>query len=138
MALVEFNRKPSNTELRWFGIIVLGFFAILGAIALWQFESPRWSRILWGTGLILAAAYYSVRPLRMPFYLLWMNAVAPIGWLLSHAVLAIVYFGIVTPMGLIMRLFGRDALTRRAEPMRNSYWTEHDPGTDTARYFRQT
>jgi hypothetical protein len=138
VALVEINRTPSHTELRWFGVIVLVFFAILGGIALWQFESVRWSGILCGAGLILAAAYYGVRPLRLPLYLMWMHAVAPIGWLLSHAVLAIVYFGIVAPTGLLMRPFGRDALRRGFEPTRDSYWTEHDPGTETARYFRQT
>lgn len=138
MALIEINRTPSRAERRWFGVIVLVFFGILGGIAWWQFAAAAWARGLWGAGLLLAAAYYAIPPLRLPFYLLWMHAAAPIGWLVSHAVLAIIFYGLITPMGVLMRLFGRDAMSRRFEPARASYWTEHDPGGDTARYLRQT
>jgi hypothetical protein len=48
-----------------------------------------------------------------------------------------VYFGVVTPVGLLLRLTGRDPLQRAFDLGRASYWTEHRTGDDPRRYFRQ-
>jgi len=137
VALIEI-RSPSRTDLRWFGAIVLAFFGIVAGIAWWSFHAAGAARGLLATGALLAAAYYAIPPLRVPLYLLWMHAVAPIGWLVSHAVMAFIYYGLIAPMGLGMRLFGRDTMARRFEPAAGTYWTEHDPGGDPARYLRQS
>ena len=80
---------------------------------------------------------YAVPPLRRPLYLGWMYVAFPIGWVISHVVLAIVYYLVFTGTGLVMRLLGRDPLQRRFEPDAQTYWVEHRPGEDLARYFRQ-
>ena len=67
-----------------------------------------------------------------------MQAVAPIGWVVTHLVLATIFYGLITPMGAIMRLFGRDRLHRSFDASAESYWIAHDPSGDTARYFHQT
>jgi hypothetical protein len=89
-------------------------------------------------GLGLAALYYAVRPLRVPLYLGWMQLVAPVGWVVTHAVLALIFYGLITPIGGLLRLATRDRFGVRRDPSAKSYWTAHDPGGDTARYFRQT
>jgi hypothetical protein len=66
-----------------------------------------------------------------------MAAVAPIGWLVSRVVLAIVYFLVITPIGLIRRLRGHDPLALRADPTASSYWVARQDRTDPASYFRQ-
>ena len=80
MPVVDFNRAPSKNELRWFGLIVLAFFVLVGSVVQWQLEATRAARLLWGVGSGLALLFYLVRPLRLPIYLAWMNAFAPIGW----------------------------------------------------------
>jgi hypothetical protein len=55
----------------------------------------------------------------------------------SHILLAVVYFGIVTPIGLIMRLAGRDALGLKRDPNATTYWVPHAMPKDSRRYFRQ-
>ena len=138
MPVTEFNRAPSDRELRWFGLIVLALFALLGSIAHWQFQAAGGARMLWVTGLVLVAVYYAVPPLRLAVYLVWMNAVAPIGWLVSHAVLALIYFGVLTPIGLVMRAFRRDELRLRSDEIADTYWRERDPATSSDSYFRQS
>ena len=61
----------------------------------------------------------------------------PIGWIISHALLAIVYYLVITPIGLGMRLFGRDPLQRELHRSAKTYWTPRSTIKDTARYFQQ-
>jgi hypothetical protein len=52
-------------------------------------------------------------------------------------VLAMVYYGIFTPIGLGLRLMGRDPLRRRFDPQARSYWVDRRAPADVKRYFRQ-
>jgi len=131
-------QTPTRGEERWFGVLLLTVFVVIGIVVFWQLESLRAARVLWGIGLGLALLYYGVRPLRRPLYYGWMRLVYPIGWVISHVTLAIVYYGIMTPIGLVMRLFGRDKLERRLDPKAESYWSGRAPADDPERYLRQS
>ncbi len=113
-------------------------FGVLGGVLWWQLEAVAVARVLWALGLGLMLLYYLIPPLRLPLYLGWMHGVAPIGWLVTHLVLGLIFYGLITPMAVIMRLFRRDRLQRKLDASEESYWQGHDPGGDTARYFRQT
>jgi hypothetical protein len=71
-----------------------------------------------------------------PLYALLMLAVFPLGWVISHGVLAVLYFGLFTPLAVVFRFRGRDALQRKFCPDQDSYWQER-PRPETRRYFRQ-
>ena len=66
-----------------------------------------------------------------------MYAVYPIGWTVSHLALAVVYYLVVTPIGLLMRLFGRDPMRRKFDPSATTYWQPHESPDEPERYFRQ-
>lgn len=136
MAIIRIE-TPGPAERRWFGAILLAFFAIVGALASWRRGSAAAACIPLAIGAGLALLYYAIRPLQVPLYKGWMHLVTPIGWLVSHLVLAFIYFGIVSPIAACMRLFGRDKLDRRLVA-RETYWTEHPPEIDPRRYFRQS
>ncbi|MCA8971511.1 MAG: hypothetical protein KDC95_17090 [Planctomycetes bacterium] len=68
-------------------------------------------------------------PLRVARGLL-STALAALSWL----VLATCYFGIVLPIGLLVRLALRDPLRRTLEPERKSYWTDYVPPKNVSRY----
>jgi hypothetical protein len=70
-------------------------------------------------------------------YLGWMRLFFPLGWTISHAVLLVLYFVVVTPIGLVMRVIRYDPMARRLDPDAPSYWVEHRTGGDSARYLRQ-
>ncbi len=137
MALVEINLDPTKRDLLWFGALLAVVAGVAGAIGYWRFDAPRFAYIAWGLGGLVALVYYLVRPLRRAIYLAWTYAAYPIGWTVSHLVLSVIFYVVLTPIGLLMRLFGRDPLTRAFDPQAPTYWVRHRPAEKTARYFRQ-
>jgi len=94
-------------------------------------------------GLALLALALVIGPLGLirprtirPIYVGWMVLAFPIGWLVSCILLAIVYYGVFTPIALALGLLGRDALRRRPRKT-GTYWQPKRPVTDVRRYFRQ-
>jgi hypothetical protein len=67
----------------------------------------------------------------------WMLAFLPMGWAVSQAALAFVYYLVITPMGIAMRMFGRDPLWRKFDPSATTYWIERRPTEKPKRYFQQ-
>ena len=59
------------------------------------------------------------------------------GQVLSHVVLAVLFYGLLTPIALFFRLIGRDPLKRRWEPEQKSYWVDLPEAFDKKDYFRQ-
>ena len=137
MSHFRVNRHPSPRELRWFGLLLPVFVALVGAIARWQFEAPAAALGIWSVGGALAAFYWVVPPLRRPILVGWMYAALPIGWTVSHLMMGIVYFGVVTPIGLLSRLVRGDTLRRRPDQNARSYWIERPRRRGTRRYLRQ-
>ncbi|MDA0917549.1 MAG: SxtJ family membrane protein, partial [Planctomycetota bacterium] len=70
-------------------------------------------------------------------YVVWMAAVFPIGFVVSNVVLAVVFYGVVWPIGILTRLTGRDALQLRFDREAKTYWNARQPTRDPRRYFRQ-
>jgi hypothetical protein len=137
MGVIEIRKDPSPRELAWFGVLLGVFSCLLGGIAAWRFGAPGAGKALAGAGLGLTAVFFLVRPLRMPIYLCWTYLFFPLGWVLSHLLLAAVYYLVLTPLGLLMRLFAGDPLARKMEPGRTSHWTARPKAPEAGRYFRQ-
>ena len=58
---------------------------------------------------------------------------------LSHdAILFVLFFGVVAPTGLLVRLLGRDPMRRRTSASTNTYWRPSKPSRSRASYFRQS
>jgi saxitoxin biosynthesis operon SxtJ-like protein len=137
MPLVQINKNPSRKDLRWFGLLFGVFFGVVGGLA---FRRSGWgpgAYVPWALAAVVPVLYYAIPPLRRPIYLGWTYLVFPIGLVVSFAVLAVVWFAVVTPVGLLLRLAGRDPLERAFDARRATYWVEHRTGDEAARYFRQ-
>jgi Saxitoxin biosynthesis operon protein SxtJ len=137
MPLIRINRNPSGGQLRVFALAWLGILGVAGWIS-WFHGRNTVAAIAW----ILAAAVPLAgladrRALRLVYVGLSL-ATYPVGFVVSHAVLALVYFLILTPIGLAMRLFGRDPLARRFDPRASSYWIPRGPERPAENYFRQS
>lgn len=137
MSLIELRTEASKKELAWFGLLLLAFLGIVGIVVWRATGSLAGPRYVWGAGAALAALYYAVPPLRRPMFAGWMYMAYPIGWMVSHTLLAIIYFGLLTPIGLIMRAVGYDPMQRRYDRTAATYWVEREPQTEASRYFRQ-
>lgn len=137
MSLIRIQRDPSPRQLRGFGLVWLLFF---GAVAylLWRRtgSAAAGGAVAALAALVPAAGLFWPEVLRWAFLgLSW--AAFPIGFVVSHLVLALVYFVVLTPIGLAMRLAGRDPMHRRFEPEAESYWVRHEKPESSDRYLRQ-
>jgi ABC-type uncharacterized transport system permease subunit len=137
VALLEINRNPSRRDLAWFGIVLLLFFVVIGGVIGRALGSDAARKSVWAAGAVLALVYYAVPGLRQPMFVGWMYAAYPIGFVVSHVLLGLVYFGVVTPIGLLMRAMGHDPMTRHLDRSAKTYWVERQQVSDVKRYFRQ-
>lgn len=129
--------KPARATLRQFAGLWLLFF---GGLALW--EALVRGRI--GLASILALLALTVGPVGLArpewmrlIYVGWMILAFPIGWTVSHVILAVIFYGLLTPIGLVFRFLGRDPLHRTRRPELESYWAPKPTPTDLRRYFKQ-
>ena len=67
----------------------------------------------------------------------WMIVAFPIGWTVSRIALALTFFGVFTPVALLFRMNGRDALGLHKDAGDGSYWTKRHPIQKAADYLRQ-
>lgn len=128
MQFKDINRNPSRRTLRQFSALLI---VIIGGMAAWK-GNYAVAAIAAAVGLIGLVSPGTIRPL----YVAWMIVAFPIGWMVSHVMLAILYFVVFLPLGLVFRLVGRDALARR-RPAAETYWLEKPATEEVARYFHQ-
>ena len=138
MAMINLDLNPSSKKLRQFGWIAPIMLPVIGLALRWRIGLP-----MAGVGglclagiLVFIASRMSPELVR-PIYVALTIMGYPIGWVISHLVMLLFYFGIITPVALIFRLFGRDVLHRRWDRQGETYWTEHSRCDKIERYFRQ-
>jgi len=137
MGLIRIDMNPPRKQLNWFGLFWLVFFGAVGAYVLWRTHLWPAAIALWAAAAVVPAVGWAV-PGFMRIVYVGLSVVAyPIGLTVSFVVLAVVYYGVITPIGLVMRLFGRDSMYRRFEGQAESYWVPHRPVDSVKRYFRQ-
>lgn len=136
MALLEVNWNPERRELKQFALIWMAMFGIFGAISLWAKSSTSSATAFWIIAAFGLLGYFRPAVLK-PVYIVWMALAMPIGWAVSHLLLLAVFYLVLTPIGLLLRLFGHDPLNRQFDRAAKSYWIPHDPSHEPARYFKQ-
>lgn len=132
MSFVRLDRDPAPRDLFWFGVLFPVFWAVVGALAA---PGLRWW--LWGGAAAVTLAYALAPAVRRPVYVGWTALVLPIGWVVSHVVLAAAFYLVLTPIGLLRRLGGSDAMGRRFDRQATSYWIARGPDAEAGRYYRQ-
>ncbi len=147
MSTNRINWNVDSRQLRTFGLAALVVFGALAGWVIWRNSifairlTPVVAKSVAATvgvlaiycGAMAVAAPRAVRPV----YIGLSVAGWPIGCIVSQVLLGAIFYGVVTPIGLIMRLVGRDSMGRRFDAGAQSYWIPRKPGTRMRRYFRQ-
>jgi hypothetical protein len=134
--MIEINKNPSRRDLLIFTAILPVFFGIVGALR-FRSGSTDAAIVLWSVGGAISLVALAVPAARRWIYVGWMYVTFPIAWVVSHTILAVMYFLVATPVAFVMRLVGRDPMQRKFDKAAKSYWVVREPNRDTARYFRQ-
>ena len=138
MALVEINRNPSRQQARGFASRWLPAFLLLVAALLWRrHHSVPLSGALAGAAALVALTGLAVPGVARALFVGAMYATFPIAWVVSHVLMAVIYYLVFTPVGLIGRLVGYDPMRARFDRAARSYWIEREAPGGTERYFRQ-
>ena len=116
-------RLPSD---RSFGWTFTGIFVVIGFVHPWAFGLAA----LTAGVTVVRAAWLA------PFKRGWMKLGELLHKVVSPAVLGIMFFGVFTPVGWLMRLTGRDAMARSFDPAAPSYWIRRDPPGPAEDSFR--
>jgi len=136
MAILEINWNPDRRQVRQFAAIWIVFFAALGGLASIRGQSVFGPALLGCVAAIGLVEYFRPGFMRS-IYLAWMYMAFPIGWVISHLLLFAVYYLILTPIGLVMRLFGYDPMRKDFDATAKTYWTACEASSDSANYFKQ-
>jgi hypothetical protein len=137
MALVDINWTPSKKDLRVFALLLIVFGAVIASLVYFKYDQQtagRWVLIVSAALGLLGAC---VPTLIRPVYVTWMALAFPIGWTISHIMMGIVFYLVITPIGFIMKACGRDPMRRRLDRSCQSYWLRRESSDDVKRYFRQ-
>lgn len=110
---------------RTFGLVFAAVFLIIACWPLFHGESPRW----WAVGV---TSVFTLLALVKPALLtglnrLWMKLGILLGKVVSPIALGILFYGVITPIGAVMRLVGKDPLRLKIDPDANSYWIPREP-----------
>jgi hypothetical protein len=112
----------NRQNLKDFGISVGIVLAIIGLLLLWKGRDPYWF-FLGTAGLMITAGLLLPTALK-PLYYPWMILAIMVGWLMTRIILSIMYYAIVSPIGIGFRLFGKKFLERKFDRNIITYWNE--------------
>ena len=139
----EVNWNPDLDERRTFAkSLIIGFPCVAIALLLirkvtsgmWNFELSLWIGIV---GALLGIIFWVIPQISKPFYMLWYFIACSIGIVLGNVLLGIVFYVMVTSIGLIMKLFGHNPLRLSIDKNADTYWLDVEKTEDPKRYFRQ-
>ncbi|MGK9368794.1 SxtJ family membrane protein [Melioribacter sp. Ez-97] len=121
--------KPDKKTIKKFPVI---FGIILSLIYLYFlfFEGSSYN-ILLVTAIISGLAF--LLPVRViaPFYKMWMTIAVFLSYFMSRFILVVLFYFIVTPIGLLLRLFGKDFLDLKIDKAKKSYWNKREEGYES-------
>jgi len=140
----EINWKPDRADLKKFGVsLIIGFpiIALVFFLVRWAksgaLPEPRFFLMLGGIGAAVGLVSWLIPVIARPLYTVWYGLAACIGIVVANLMFCVLFYGIFTPMGLVMRLIGRDPLNLKSRKGAASYWEDAPPTPPATDYFRQ-
>jgi multisubunit Na+/H+ antiporter MnhG subunit len=131
------NINSSRKKLREFGFLIGGILVVIAAVLFYYGKDSYYYFSAGGLLLIIPALVYP--KLLLPLHKLWMAFSVVLGYFSTRLILGILFYLVITPMGLAAKLFGKDFLDRKIEKEKVSYWVirgeESNTKEETERQF---
>lgn len=112
--------RPGPSDLQKFGLLFAGLAGAGAVYAFWAGSGLRWWLV--GCMVVFAVSGLWVHALLRPVYTVWMAFAAALGWLNTRILLGLVFYLVITPVGLLFRLIGKRLIDKRPEPKAPTYW----------------
>lgn len=138
MAFAKINWKPQPRELRIFGVTLLVALGLVGSLFYFALGKAGFAYFLWSFGGVSFLTAVTGTKIGMPCYLTWMSFVFVMSTIIGYSALVLIYFLVVTPLGILAKLTGRDKLNLRDQKKDvTSYWEPVTARTVASRFERQ-
>ena len=111
----------SKKILRKFGVMVGGIFLLIGFWIYYPSQNFVGLIFLFIGTLLLVSGLIFTTTLSL-VYKVWMGLAFTLGWLMSRILLTILFYFVITPIGLLAKLVGKDFLDINYKLKRKSYW----------------
>jgi hypothetical protein len=131
------NTISQTREARRFSIVLAAILVLLAVLALWKHHPTR-ARACLASAVLAPALAYLALPLWIRFFRVWMKFAEVLGWVMTRVILTVFFYAMLTPYGLVARLFRRDPLDLDWRHRKPSYWIDKPPlAPEQERYERQ-
>ncbi len=117
------NISNSNKDIKSFGITIGVILFIISAFLMYYNKEAYQLIAIIASIFVLLGVILPI--LLKPIYFVWMIFAAILGWVMTRVILSVVFYLIITPIGLITKLIGEDFLSLR-EVESDSYWNYRD------------
>ena len=114
------NIKSEKSDLRKFGITIGVILMIIAGFLFWKEKESF--QIFLTLGVVLFVIGLTLPAILKPIYWIWMIFATVLGWIMTRVILSILFYGIITPIGLVSRLFGKQFIELRWNRLNNTYW----------------
>ena len=114
------NIKSEKSDLRKFGITIGVILLVIAGFLFWKEKESF--QILFTFGVTLCILGIAIPFILKPIYWVWMIFATILGWIMTRVILSLLFYIIVTPIGLILRFFGKQFLELRWDKSKGSYW----------------
>jgi len=122
--------------LRNFGLLVGGVLILIGLFFFFR-HAERTLYFICPGGVLIALGMFWPAILRYA-YIAWMSLAFALGFIMAHLILTVFFYLVVTPIGLVARLAGKDFLSLKLDRHATSYWIARENKDKSARdYERQ-
>ncbi len=118
------NIKETKKDLRKFGLTVGIVLVILAALLFW-FNKPTYL-YFGGIGLFLVISALLIPVILKPLNKIWMILAIILGWIMTRVILTILFYLVLTPVGLIAKLFRKDFLDLKLDTNVDTYWIKRE------------
>ena len=125
----------SKANLKKFGRTMAFCLLVIGLVLLLRHKSSF--TVLWAIGLIFFILAQARAVLLQPVYKIWMGLAFCLGWVNTRIILTLVYYLVVTPIGLMMRLLRKDLLNLRLEKSARTYWLKREVKNPTKESYER-
>jgi hypothetical protein len=132
--LQERKEVGKTSSDRSFGLVFAGFFVLLGALSVYS-GSQRWE-FWFPLGVLFGILALTAPRILAPLNRVWEKIGRLLHAIVSPVVIGLLFCVCITPIGFLMRLFGKDPLRLRLEPDAPSYWIRRVPPGPSSDSFK--
>jgi multisubunit Na+/H+ antiporter MnhG subunit len=114
------NIKTGKKDIRSFSVTFAIIFLIIAGFLYYQ-EKDSFQLFIYLAGSFSGLGFILPIVLK-PVYMIWMIFAVILGWFMTRVILSLLFYLIITPIGLFLRILGKDLLGLKEEKNQKSYW----------------